>query len=436
MDNVRYFNPDDINVPKGYQIEVYITGLDAPIGMVFDRNGDLIIAESGYFSGKPRIYRLHMGEFQIIAEDFDVPLTGINEINGRLYVSNGCHISVVDWDGIKYNIISGLPCMGDYGCSKVVLGNDGKIYWGQGTATNSGVVGPDNKWVNRCAHFCDSPGTYVILNGQNFESRNMLILEEEPTLTGAFSPYSVPNQPYEVRKSNVKANGSILKANPDGTDIEMVAWGLRFPAGIHFDNNYRLFVTNQGYDDRGSRPIVNAPDEFLLIQPNLWYGWPDFAGGEPVTLSRFRPEGGKQPEFLLTNHPSIPRPPFALLPPHCAVMGFDFNYNSNFNYYGDAFIAEHGDIIVTTDGTPTPYAGFGHRVSKLDMSSGLVTTFAINKSGYPSSISREGGFGHPVDICFGPEGAMYILDTGLYQGYPPFDYLPNTGAVWRVTRTQ
>ncbi len=434
MNNDRYFNPADINVPVGYQIDVYITGLDAPNSIVFDNNGDLIISESGYFSGEPRIFRYHTGEFQVISSDFIAPVTGMNMINRNLYVSNSSHISVVEPDGSKYEIISGMPSTGDYGCSKVVLGNDRKIYWGLGTATNSGVVGTDNPWIYNCSQLCDSPGTYIILNGQNFETQNVLVRSEETTLTGAFSPFGVPNQPYEVRKSFVKANGSILKANLDGTAMELVAWGLRFPPSVRFDHNFRLFATNQGYDDRGSRPIVNAPDEFLLIQPDTWYGWPDFAGGEPVTLSRFRPEGGKQPEFLLTNHPSIPQIPFATFPAHSGVMGFDFNYNTSFGDYGDAYIAEHGDICITMDGTPTPYAGFGHRVSRLDISNGSVTTFAINKSGYPSSISGEGGFGHPIDLCFGPDGVMYILDIGLYLSHPPFSYIPNTGAVWRITR--
>lgn len=47
-------------------------------------------------------------------------------------------------DGTKEDIISGLPSQGDHHNIQVIFGRDGKMYFGQGTATNSGVVGLDN----------------------------------------------------------------------------------------------------------------------------------------------------------------------------------------------------------------------------------------------------------------------------------------------------
>lgn len=35
-----------------------------------------------------------------------------------------------------------------------------------------------------------------------------------------------------MRKGVTKATGSILRANTDGTGLELVAWGLRNPARI------------------------------------------------------------------------------------------------------------------------------------------------------------------------------------------------------------
>ena len=68
------------------------------------------------------------------------------------------------------------------------------------------------------------------------------------------------------------------------------------------------------------------------------------------------------------------------------------------------------------------------------MSSGGVTTFAINKSGFPSSITGEGGFGRPCDVNFGPDGAMYILDMGINAPFEQDVYIPNSGLIWKVTR--
>ena len=49
---------------------------------------------------------------------------------------------------------------------------------------------------------------------------------------------------------------------------------------------YRRFsrvVGDQGADDRGSRPIGNAPDSLYVVEGGAWYGWPDFVCGRPVT---------------------------------------------------------------------------------------------------------------------------------------------------------
>lgn len=347
-------------------------------------------------------------------------------------------ITVLREDGTVSNIITGLPSCGDYSNSRVAFGPDDKMYFGQGTATNSGVVGTDNLWVPNSPCFYDKPGSYLLLNGQNFETDNMLVeADSETVLTGAFSSYGEPNSPHEIRKGIIKASGSILRANPDGTELELVSWGLRSPSYMKFDEEGRLFVSNNGYDVRGSRPIANAPDEFHLITPGLWYGWPDYAGGEPVTSERFTPEGGNSLEFLLMNHPNIPPRPFAIFPPESTIIGFDFNYNPDFGPRGDAYIAEFGSALPSTYANATrQFAGTGHRISRIDMFSGGVTTFAINKSGFSATLTKEGGFGRPADVAFGPDGAMYIVDMGLNYPEDTDLFIPNTGVIWRVYRTE
>jgi glucose/arabinose dehydrogenase len=346
-------------------------------------------------------------------------------------------ITILRKNGSRSDIISGLPSCGDYSNSRVAFGTDDKMYFGQGTITNSGVVGTDNLWVHTypCAH--DIPGSYFILNGQNFAANNIFLGEaEEIVYTGAFSAFGEANEPHEIRKGMTKASGSILRANLDGTGLELVAWGLRSPSYVKFNKQGRLFVSNNGYDIRGSRPIANAPDEFHYIIPGSWYGWPDYAGGEPVTSDRFTPEGGKPLEFLLLNHPNIPPKPYAIFPPESTIIGFEFNYNSKFSSPGDIYIAEFGSVTPGTyDDSMTHYEGVGHRLSRIDMFSGAVSTFAINKSGFSASITREGGFSRPSDIAFGPDGAMYVVDMGINEINDPNKFIPNTGVIWKITKT-
>src|SRR5699024_10409466 len=110
-----------------------------------------------------------------------------------------------------------------------MFGSDGKMDFGQGTATNSGVVGTDNSyWVKNHPQFHDYPGEDIILKSKNFITEDFLTnSEEDIAITGGYSPYGVPSKPYEKVKGVTKASGSILRANPDGSCLELVAWGLR-----------------------------------------------------------------------------------------------------------------------------------------------------------------------------------------------------------------
>jgi glucose/arabinose dehydrogenase len=432
----RYLNPSDIIVPPGYQVEVFAQGINFPVNMVFTETGDLLIAESGYITGDARILRLRDNQYELVANGFNVPLSGINYRNGDIYASHRGFVTVIGKDGSRRNILTGLPSNGDFGNNKIEFGPDGKLYFGQGSVTNSGVVGPDNLWVHNYATLCDLPGAYIMLNGQNFETDNMLLYPdvEEKTYTGAFSAYGVPNLPYETRKGLTKATGSILRSNLDGSNLELYIWGLRNAVRLKFDNSGRLIAANQGYDERGSRPIANASDHMYYINQGVWYGYPDYTAGEPVTSPRFTPEGGKPLEFLLTNHPNVAPQPFTRFPPNSNIMGFDINYNQDFGNRGDLYVAEFGSVWPAFLPFAPMNPGAGHRVSQINAITGGLTTFAINRSGFTSAMTQEGGFGSPTDVVFGPDKAMYVLDFGSNTRDNLTEFLPYTGVIWRIYR--
>jgi glucose/arabinose dehydrogenase len=99
-----------------------------------------------------------------------------------------------------------------------------------------------------------------------------------------------------------------MRCDPDGSDLELIAWGLRNAYGLGFLPDGRLLAIDQGADDRGSRPVGNAPDMLFEILEGAWYGWPDFIGDDPVTAAPYRPERGPAPTFVLTNHDELPPP--------------------------------------------------------------------------------------------------------------------------------
>jgi len=422
--------PEDIKVPRGYKVEVFAKDLDTPINLIITDKGDMLLADSGIIDGSGKILILKDDKFEIMAEGFNPPLTGINYYKGDIYVSHRGFITIIKADGSMEDIIAGLPSWGDHHNNQVIFGPDDKMYFGQGTATNSGVVGEDNAdWVKEYPFFHDYPGANIVLRGQNFLTSNLLIPNEnKPSYTGAYSPFGVPAGAGVGIRGIIPANGSIVRANPDGSNLELVAWGLRNPFRMKFDCFGKLFCTNHGSDVRGSRPIDKCPDEFQHIVPGVWYGWPDYSGGLPVTLPMFKPEGMPAPTFLLAQHPMMPPKPFASFPNHAATMGFDFNLDESFGPVGDAYVAEFGSMApVSTGGKAAPIVG--HRVSKLNMDNGEISDFAINKSGLTG-----GGFARPIDVMFDNNGSMYVVDFGTSPLDKPGQFIPGTGVIWKIYR--
>ncbi len=432
MNGTRNLNPNDIVVPSGYKVDVLAEGLNAPINLVFTETGEMLVADAGVTDGNGKVLKHTQRGFVVVSDGFSPPLTGVNHYKGNIYVSHRGLITIIKPGGQKEDILAGLPSWGDHHNNRVIFGPDGKMYFGQGTATNSGIVGEDNDWVKKYPFFHDYPGARIRLAGQNFVSDNSLTqFSGDKAYTGAYSPFGVPTNWGEKVKGITAASGSILRANPDGSQLELVAWGLRNPFRIKFDRHNRLFATNHGMDERGSRHIANSPDEFQRIRPGVWYGWPDYTGGYPVTLPQFKPEGMPQPTFLLAQHPMRPSLPVAVFQPHSAAMGFDFNYNPDFGSIGDVFVAEFGSGAPgTTGGKPLPQVG--HRVSRIDLKTGRRKNFAINRSGYAATHTGGGGFERPIDVVFGPSGDLFVLDMGITRKGEGF--IPNTGVVWRITR--
>jgi glucose/arabinose dehydrogenase len=430
----RKINPADINVPEGYEVGLFASSLTTPINLIFTDEGDMLIADAGVTSGNGKVLKYNGQSFEVIAEGFNPPLTGINYYKDNIYVSHRGFITVVKPDGSKEDIISGLPSFGDHHNNQVIFGPDGKMYFGQGSATNSGVVGTDNSdWIKDHPFFHDYPSENITLMGQNFYTKDHLTASTvDCTYTGAFSPFGVASFPGEVVKGITKATGSILKANPDGTQLELVAWGLRNPFRMKFDKSNHLFSTSHGMDVRGSRPIANSPDEFQFITPGTWYGWPDFTGGYPVTLPIFKPDDKAQPTFLLAVHPMRPTKPFANFIPHSAIMGFDFDYNKDFDGSGDAFIAEFGSMAPRTTGGK-PLDDVGHKVSRINMSTGQIKPFAVNKSGYAASHTGGGGLERPIDVIFDKKGIMYVVDFGMTSSGEN-GFVPGTGVIWTIKK--
>lgn len=445
----RVFDPADVALPAGYRIELAADGLTFPTGVAFDDAGGVYVVEAGYSYGEvfttPRLLRIGPdGGTTVVAAGTDNgPWTGAAWHDGAFYVSEGGQlrggrILRVTPDGGITVLADDLPSLGDHHTNGVRVGPDGWLYFGQGTATNAAVVGPDNAdfgWLHRYPQFHDVPCRDVTLTGASYTSPNPLAEGDgEPVVTGPYLPFGTPARAGQVVPGAIPCNGAIFRLNPQGGPVELVAWGFRNPFGLAFAPSGTLYAVDHGYDQRGSRPVFGAGDQLWAVEPGAWYGWPDFHGGTPlVEGDRYKPPGESAPEPLLADPPGVPPRPAAQLGVHAGASGADVSRNPAFGHVGEVFIAEFGD---QTPAVGKVWAPVGYQVVRVDPATGVVTSFAANRGedGGPASYTGGGGLERPVAVRFDPVGtALYVVDFGVMTmseaGANPW---PGTGALWRI----
>lgn len=444
----RHVQPADVAVPPGYCVEAVAVGLTYPTGVAFDDKDRPYVIEAGYSYGEdfqvPRLLRVEAdGKLTEIAKgENNGPWTGISYHKGAFYVSEGGELKGgrilrITPDGKTTVLLDKIPSMGDHHTNRPVVGPDGMLYFGVGTFTNSGVVGPDNAkfgWLKRFPEACDVPPVDVVLRGQNYASVNEA---GQTVLTGAYVPYGTETSPGQVIKGKLPGSGAIHRMPPEGGKVELVAWGFRNPFGLTFSPAGELFCTDNLYDERGCRPVYGAGDLLWRVQPNVWHGFPDYWGNTPLSHPRFAEKRKKQPPptLLLAEHPNCPPEPAARLAVRGGVAGLDFSRNPCFGHAGEAFVAVFGDI---TDCNQKVRRPVGCRVVRVDPCTGVVHDFMVNKGKEAGPGSKEGNCGveRPTDARFTNDGsALYVTDFGVMTtsaaGQHP---QPGTGVLWRVRR--
>lgn len=449
FDGTRQINPSDIAVPAGYRIIPVASGFTFPTGVAVDESGGLYVVESGYSYGEvfttPKLIKVDSGGVKttIATGTRNGPWNGVSYANGAFYIAEGGQLEGgrilrVTKDGKMSVLVDQLPSLGDHHTNGPAIGKDGYLYFGQGTATNSGVVGEDNYkfgWLKRYPTFHDTPCRNITLNGQNFTTENVLKPGSGQVQTGAYSPYGTSTKAGQVIPGAVPCGGAVMRVPLAGGKPELVAWGFRNPYGLAFSPAGKLYLTENGYDDRGSRPAWGTPDVIWEVRPDTWYGWPDFSAGRPLTKQEFQPPGKPQPQPLLAKHPNPPPKPAAELGVHASVNGFDFSRSPAFGHVGEAFLAVFGDMAPEVGKVMKPV---GFKVLRVNVETGDIHDFAVNRGriNAPASKLGTGGLERPLSARFDPSGqALYIADFGVMTmektGPKP---RPGTGVIWRITK--
>jgi glucose/arabinose dehydrogenase len=441
-------------VPDGYRAEVAIAGLMYPTSVEFDNDGAIYVAEGGYmpgdasqparllkFAAPVASARMAGGEAEVVlSEGLAAPVTDLLWHDGKLFVSHKGRISVLE-NGRLQDLVTDLPSLGDHSNNQLAAGPDGWIYFGQGSATNSGVVGPDNfafGWPQEHPEVCDVPAHDIVLAGAVFES-------EDPRAPGTrastspFHPFGTTATAGTVVKGAIKSNGSLLRMQADGSDLEVYAWGFRNPYGVQWVGD-ALYVADAGMDERGSRHVANEPEKLFRVTPGGFYGWPDFAAGKPVSDAEFRPGKAAAPQAVLQEHPPV-EPPFMTFDPHASITQMDVSGGGDFGAAGTLYIGASGDQSAVT---AAEIVRAGYWVKRVDPDTALAEPFfhtAVDRLG-PTGLEyiATPGPKRIVDVRFSHDGrALYVVDIGPIhyeqgdQGPQPVAF-PGTGVVWRITK--
>ncbi len=415
------------------RFERVVGGLDFPTSIAFDDGGALWVAESGLpFDGARPGGRVRRGA-DVLVEGLRAPLNGLLWHDGGWIVSEGGRpgrLSRLEVDGTRTTLVDDLPGFGDYQTNMAVLGPEGKLYFSQGSATNMGVAGLDSYdlgWLKQLPSETDSPGHAIVVSDATFETPD----PREPgkqALTGVFTPFGsvghgggdprTPGGGHRRIDARLPCTSAVLRCNPDGSGLELVAWGLRNAFGLLFLPDGRLLATNQGADERGSRPIGNAPNLLFEVRPGYWYGFPDFIGGTLVSDPRFRTSRGFQAEPVILNHAELPpvARPILEFPVNTAATKLALIPAGAPRYAGQLLVCLFGDERPLTG---PPGRKVGRSLARIDLA---------DRSLHPVDLEP---LHRPIDVRV-HDGSVYVLDFGEFEMSPGrVDARAGSGAVHR-----
>lgn len=295
---LKYYSADyvteNIDIKdESLNCSVKYKGLENSVDFTVDKEGTYYIAY------KDRIQVIEReGKSYDILKDKNLNICSIDHVDNKLYYFSGTKVFCYNLDNQESSeVINNIPSYGDYKNSIIKIRGD-YLYIAVGSATNSGVVGEDNTWVKDNFYIHDVTPKDITLKGLNFGQEK----------TGAFQSYKTKSIKGQIIPEHFPGNASVVIYNLKTGNSETLAWGIRNITGMDFNSDGKLISSVGGMEDRGSRPIKGDTDYIYEIKKGVWYGWPDYSGGDPVTSPKFKTNKGVIPQFVLENHPTTNPP--------------------------------------------------------------------------------------------------------------------------------
>jgi glucose/arabinose dehydrogenase len=307
-----------IHVPPGFSVETFARGLFQPTAMAWGPDGRLYVTQTN-----GRIMAVRSGRPpRLFARGFSTPL-GLTWRGRTLYVSEQGRVETLrlrpGGGVVRRPLVAGLP-YGLHQQDTILFGRDGRLYLGSGST-------------------CD------------------------------------------VCRERDRRSAAVLSMRADGSDLRVVATGMRNPFGLAFQpGTQRLYASVNGQDLLGTKSDPEPAETVVIVRRGRWYGWPTCW----PSARRLRLIGDCKGATA----------PAAYLTPHSSADGLAF-------WRRDLYVAEWGQYNSNR---------FGRQVVRIQ----------LNRRGHASRVSVfASGFDHPLALVVDRPGGLLVADWG-------------TGIVYRI----
>lgn len=360
----------DLNLPIGFEVNIFAKLDVLPRMMAFDPEGNLFVSSAK----SNKVFMLtdnnHDGVTEkpiVISSNLDAP-NGLVYLNNKLLVANQNGIVSIDkmqngWSEPKpfiKNLVSGGHTL-----KTIKIGADNHLYINVGSSCN----------------VCN----------ENDPSRATILR------------YTIDGKPA----------GALPVVGRHSSLPPIWANGLRNSQGFAWHpQTGEMFATNNGADMRSSTKggLVNdelPPEHINIIKQGKHYGWPHCWGNlNDLSTMTTDPNFTGPDDFC-----KKATPPAITLISHSTPIGITFLDKSHFpiEFKTDAIVALHGSW--NRDKLS------GYKLVRIKFKEGKPTEVVDFASGW---LNNNKAWGRPVDVAIGSDGALYVTDD-------------RTGYIYRIT---
>ncbi len=333
-----------IKLPEGFKISIYADNVRDARSLASTPDGKTVFVGN---RRRKNVYALTDTDGDMVADKRDTIATGLTMPNGVVYRDGDLYVAEVNKIHRFPDIMSNLaapkseviydayPTDRHHGWKFIAFGPDGKLY--------VPVGGPCN--------VCDK------------ESEN-------------------------------EVYASITRMDPDGSNMEVYARGVRNSVGFAWHpETKKMWFTDNGRDMMGDD--IPACELNLAPEKGLHFGFPFWHQGDiadPDFGDKFPRDKFTEPKFKFE--------------PHSAPLGLRF-------YQGDMFPAKYkNNLIVAQHGSwnRSPQAGhIGYQLRFIQIEGDEVVGDEVFASGWLDKEENK-GMGKPVDVMEMPDGSILVSD--------------------------